>query len=174
MPAAICDVCISSTMKKEDPQDDVEIPPPIPATREDVEMWMSSGFRKRTNMTTNMPPEIGESVLWRGMKTGPKGNPSTKCEWFNGKVHFVRVDDNETFVCIDSLAVTGARRVHQSDVECPTESSVVADGGRCSLEGGVQENFIENIRCPSCYHRARWFSSEAAYRQHWNSVHSNV
>ena len=101
MPAAVCDVCISSMMKKEDPQDDVEIPPPLPATTEDADMWMSSGFRKLTNMSTNMPPEIGESVRWRGVKTAPKGQPSTKCEWFNGKMHFVQVDDNEIFVYID-------------------------------------------------------------------------
>ena len=92
---------VSSVLVKEDPCKDDDTPPPIPATTEDVEMWMETGFRKLTNMSTKSPPEVGESVLWRGVKTGKHGQPSTKCEWFNGKVRYVQVEDNEVFLYID-------------------------------------------------------------------------
>ena len=101
LPAAIRSASSSSGLVKEDPHEDDEIPSPIPATTEDVEMWMESGFRKLTNISTKMPPEVGESVLWRGVKTGRHGQPSTKCEWFNGKVRYVQVEENEVFLYID-------------------------------------------------------------------------
>ena len=99
LPEAIRSV--SSVLVKEDPCKDDDTPPPIPATTEDVEMWMETGFRKLTNMSTKSPPEVGDSVLWRGVKTGKHGHPSTKCEWFNGKVRYVQVEDNEVFLYID-------------------------------------------------------------------------
>ena len=79
-----------------------EIPAPIPATTEEVEEWMSSSFKPLTNISTKTPPEIGESVLWRGLKTGRSGQHSTKCEYFNGKVRYMGVDDdNELYVYLD-------------------------------------------------------------------------
>ena len=79
------------------------IPPPIPATSEEVEHWMSSCFKPLTNISTKNPPEVGESILWRGVKTGRSGQPSTKCEYFNGKVRHIAVepDDHELYVYID-------------------------------------------------------------------------
>ena len=53
------------------------IPSPIPATTEMVEHWISTHFQPLTNVSTKIPPEIGESVLWRGVKTGRRGHPST-------------------------------------------------------------------------------------------------
>ena len=35
----------------------------------------------------------------------------------------------------------------------------------------VRENFVEMVKCPLCTTRERWFGSEEAYYQHWNSVH---
>ena len=79
-----------------------EIPPPIPATTEVVEQWMSSSFKALTNISTKTPPEIGECILWRGLKTTRSGQPSTKLEYFNGKVrHMEFDDDNELFLYLD-------------------------------------------------------------------------
>ena len=80
---------------------DDEAPTPIAATTDDVEAWMAAEFRMLTDLSTKVPPEIGESVLWRGVKVGKHGNPSTKCEWFNGKVRHIGVESGETFLYID-------------------------------------------------------------------------
>lgn len=64
------------------------------------------------------------------------------------------------------------RKVHVSYVESPSESWVVADGGRCYKEAEDHENFCEMVRCPECP-RKRWFISEQAYRQHGNAVHKD-
>ena len=101
LPAAIRPASSDSGLLLEDPHKDEEIPPPIAATTWDVEEWMQSGFRKLTNLSTKSPPEVGESVLWRGVKTGRHGQPSTKCEWFNGKVRHVAVEENEVYLYID-------------------------------------------------------------------------
>ena len=84
------------------PPSDPLIPSPIPATTEEVEEWVSSSFRPLTNISTTTPLEVGASVLWRGVKTGKSGNPSTKCEYFNGKVRDMRVEeDNELYLYVD-------------------------------------------------------------------------
>ena len=51
----------------EAPQSPPRIPTPIPAISEEVEEWMSSGFRQLTNISTKCLPEGGDSVLWRGV-----------------------------------------------------------------------------------------------------------
>ena len=93
----------SSVLQGEDPSaHEGEIPPPIVATTEEVEMWMQVSFRKLTNLSTKSTPEVGESVLWRGVKTGRHGQPSTKCEFFNGKVRHMQVgEDQELYLYID-------------------------------------------------------------------------
>ena len=79
-----------------------EIPPPIAATTQDVEEWMTTGYKPLTNISQKIPPEVGESILWRGVKTGKKGCLSTKVEYFNGKVRHVEVeDDGELYVYLD-------------------------------------------------------------------------
>ena len=78
------------------------VPAPIPATTELVELWVSENFKKLSNISTKIPPEVGESVLWRGVKTGKSGNPSTTCEYFNGKVRMVEVEaDSELYLYVD-------------------------------------------------------------------------
>ena len=59
-------------------------PHPIAASPDEVERWIAETFKPLTSISTKMPPEIGESVLWRGVKTGASGAPATKCEWFIG------------------------------------------------------------------------------------------
>ena len=76
-------------------------PPPIMATTEEVEEWLTSGFKKLKEISTKSPPEVGESVLWRELKTGKQGGQSTKVEHFNGKVHGVIVEDGEVYLYID-------------------------------------------------------------------------
>ena len=78
------------------------IPAPIQAKTEEVEEWVSSNFKPLTNLSTKTPPEIGENILWRGVKTGKAGCPSTKCEYFNGKVRSLQVDEHgELFLYLD-------------------------------------------------------------------------
>ena len=165
----------SSVLQGEDPSaHEGEIPPPIVATTEEVEMWMQGSFRKLTNLSTKSHPEVVESVLWRGVKMGKHGQPSTKVEIFNGKVRWIDVqEDGELFLYINSLAAKEVRRVHISYVECPgpTDSWVVGDGGRCYRESEIRESFVEWVKCPQCTNRDRWFSSETAHRQHWYSIH---
>ena len=66
----------------------------------------------------------------------------------------------------------GVRKVHMSYVENPTDSWVVADGGRCYKEAELRQKFVEMVRCPSCS-KERWFRNDAAYRQHWQVVHQD-
>ena len=87
----------SSAQGVEAPPEAPLIPTPIPATTQEVEEWMSSSFKPLTNISTNFPPEVGDSVLWRGVKTGPHGQPSTKCEYFNAKVRHTAVDEDHEF-----------------------------------------------------------------------------
>ena len=48
-----------------------------------------------------MPPDIGQEVLWRGFKTGKSGNPSTKVEYFNGRVRDLQFDEgNELYLYV--------------------------------------------------------------------------
>ena len=60
-----------------------------------------SSFKPLNNISRKNPPEVGESVLWRGVKKGRKGHPSTKCEYFNGKVYCAKIEDNELYVFFD-------------------------------------------------------------------------
>ena len=63
---------------------------------------MAASFTKLRNISMKTPPEVGESVLWRGVKTGKHGNPSTKCEYSNGKVRHMQVEeDGELYLYID-------------------------------------------------------------------------
>ena len=78
-----------------------KIPPPIQATTEDVEAWVTGSFKPLSNISQNIPPQLGESVLWRGVKTGKSGAPSTTCEYFNGKVRSLAVEDDEVYVYLD-------------------------------------------------------------------------
>ena len=64
------------------------------------------------------------------------------------------------------------RKVHQVYLETPTEEWVVADGGRCYKEEEVRMAFVAMVKCPLCTVRARWFNSEDAYQQHWETVHN--
>ena len=76
-------------------------PPPTAATTEEVEDWLRSGYKKLKNASTKSPPEVGESVLWKGMKTGKQGGVSSKMEFFNGKVHQIHVEDGEVYLYVD-------------------------------------------------------------------------
>ena len=63
--------------------------------------WLLASRSSGTS-ARNPPPEVGESVLWRGVKTGKHGNPSTKCEYFNGEVRHMQVEeDGELYLYID-------------------------------------------------------------------------
>lgn len=77
------------------------IPPPIAATTENVEEWIQNGFRELVNLSGKIPPELGESIIWRGLKKGKSGGPSTKEEHFHGRVRHVSVEENEIFVWLD-------------------------------------------------------------------------
>ena len=102
LPAALQSASSASMHSHVAVPPDAEIPVPIAATTEDVEEWMRTSFKKLTNISTKVPPEVGESVLWRGVKTGRHGCPSTKCEYFNGKVRFLQVEeDGELYLYVD-------------------------------------------------------------------------
>ena len=40
-------------------------PAPIPVTLDEIDEWMSTGFQPLSQISKKMPPEVGESVLWR-------------------------------------------------------------------------------------------------------------
>ena len=77
-------------------------PPPIPVSPEKIDEWIAENFRPLGRVSSKMPPEIGEEVLWRGVKTGRHGQPSTSVEYFNGKVRYIDFDESdEMFLYID-------------------------------------------------------------------------
>ena len=69
-----------------------QVPQPIAARTEDVDEWISTDFSPLLNLSTKIPPEIGEEVLWRGVKTGKHRQASTKVEYFNGTVRYLECD----------------------------------------------------------------------------------
>ena len=83
----------------EPPAEEEYVPCPIMPTTEEIESWMQSSFRKLTDLSTKCPPEVGESVLWRGVNAGNHGY--TTVEHFNGKVRGVQVENNELYIYID-------------------------------------------------------------------------
>ena len=103
LPPAVQQASSSSGLHgAEAPPSDSLMPRPIPATTEYVEEWVSKNFKPLTNISTKTPPEVGEIVLWRGLKTSKRGGPSTTCEYFNGKVRHLQVEeDNELYLYID-------------------------------------------------------------------------
>ena len=58
---------------------------------------MSQCFKPLTNISTSLSPDVGESVLWRGVKMGPNGQPSTKSEYFNATVRHKQTDSDNEF-----------------------------------------------------------------------------
>ena len=78
-------------------------PVPIAATSELVESWIASCFTPLHNLSRNIPPEIGESILWRGVKTGRAGMPSTALEHFAGIVRYIEVEEatQDLFIYVD-------------------------------------------------------------------------
>ena len=83
----------------EPPAEEEYVPCPIMPTTEEIESWIQCTFRKLTNLSTKCPPEVGESVLWRGVNAGNHGY--TTVEHFNGKVRGVQVENNELYIYID-------------------------------------------------------------------------
>ena len=78
------------------------IPPPLAATTELIEHWISTIFQKLTDISTKEPAEVGETILWRGVKSGRRGHQSTAVEHFHGKVRHVAVgSDAELYFYID-------------------------------------------------------------------------
>ena len=137
-----------------------------------VEQWIQTGFRPLTNFSSKVSPEVGESVLWRGVCKGRQGGPSTKVEHFHGKVRHVAVDErHELFLYVDCEAVKEVRKIHTSYVEVLARRWLCASGGRCHREAEVRSNFIEVVRCPECTLTDRWFNSEDSYRQHFRVCH---
>ena len=78
-----------------------EIPDPIAATTSEVEEWIESGYTRLVDLSSKIPPEIGESILWKGLRKGKSGGPSTKVEFFHGRIRFVSVEDDEIYLFLD-------------------------------------------------------------------------
>ena len=141
-----------------------------------IEHWISTQFHPLTDLSTKEPAEIGESVLWRGVKTGHRGQPSTAVEHFHGKVrHVVVEDDTELYFYIHSEPIKEVRKVHASYVEYPgpSETWLCAAGGRCYREAEIRASFVKMVQCPACTTSERWFTTEAAYCKHFNMVHKS-
>ena len=77
------------------------IPQPIAATTSEVEGWIQSGYTKLVNLSSKVPPEVGESILWKGLRRGKSGGPSTKEEFFHGRIRYVTVEKDEIFLFLD-------------------------------------------------------------------------
>ena len=78
-----------------------EIPPPIAATTDEVEEWIQCGYTQLVHLSSKIPPEIGESILWKGLRKGKSGGPSTKEEFFHGRIRHVTVENDEIFLFLD-------------------------------------------------------------------------
>ena len=71
------------------------VPTPLPKgcpqyetpSPEKIDQWVKDNFTPMTNLSSEIPPRVGQQVLWRGMKKGRSGGDSTKVEYFNGTVH---------------------------------------------------------------------------------------
>ena len=70
-----------------------KMPDPRKITDEEVANWFKTSFMEiNTTGGSHWPPQVGDAVLWKGEKKGPKGYPSTKEEMFNGTVHDIIFD----------------------------------------------------------------------------------
>ena len=63
---------------------------PILANEDDLRRWYQGAWRPLT-LSSNVPAQIGGSVLWKGAKKGRGGSISTKAENFNAMVHNLEV-----------------------------------------------------------------------------------
>ena len=55
-----------------------------------------------TKICSKLPPKVGESVLLRCARMGKRGNPSTECQYFHGKVRRMQKDkDNTMYLYIE-------------------------------------------------------------------------
>ena len=63
---------------------------PILATEDDRQRWYQGAWRTLA-LSSNVPAQIGVSVLWKGAKKGTGAGTSTKAEYFNGMVHNLEV-----------------------------------------------------------------------------------
>ena len=86
---------------QEGPWTSPTIPPPIAAKPEEIQGWISANYRRLTNLCVQKPPNVGDSILWRGVKTGRSGGTSTTVEHFNAVVRHIEQQDGETFVYVD-------------------------------------------------------------------------
>ena len=95
--------CSSSGLQTAEALADLSLlPHPNAATSEEVEEWITEGFKWLTNISTNMPPRVGDSILWRSITSGPRGQPPTKTEYFSTKVRYTAVDsDGELWCYVD-------------------------------------------------------------------------
>ena len=53
------------------------------------------------NLSSKQPPEVGESILWKGIRKGKSDGPSTKEEFFHGRIRHVAVENDEIFLFLD-------------------------------------------------------------------------
>ena len=90
----------ASSAIAEGPWTSPNIPPPIEATKQEVDEYVAANYRRLANLCSSTPPKVGDSVLWRGVKTGRAGGTSTSVEHFNAMVHGLDTKDGETFVYV--------------------------------------------------------------------------
>ena len=63
-------------------------------------------------------------------------------------------------------------RVHHSYLEYPNEDWLMSNNsGDCYTEHDTRQMLIKYVRCPDCEPKGKWFRTQVAYAQHWESVH---
>ena len=128
-----------------------ELPPPIAATTEIVEEWVQNEITELVNSSGKILAEIGESILWREVRKGKSGGPSTREEHFHGRVRYVSVENDEIFLFLDGEAVKLVRKIHVSYMEIPIERWLCAAGSHLP-RGHNPSQLHRNGSMPNLHH----------------------
>ena len=63
-------------------------------------------------------------------------------------------------------------KVHHSYLEYPCDEWLMSNNsGHCYKEQETRQILRKYVRCLSCETKDKWFRTQVAYAQHWDSVH---
>ena len=63
-------------------------------------------------------------------------------------------------------------KVHHSYLEYPSDDWLMSNNsGNCYKEHDTRQMLVQYVRCLDCETKDKWFRTQVAYAQHWDSVH---
>ena len=144
---------------------------PILANEDDLRRWYQGAWRPLT-LSSNVPAQIGGSVLWKGAKKGRGRGISTKAEYFKGMLHILEVV-GWIFLTTSAemwlLKIT--EDIHLMYVFPTDEEWSVAPGGRCFKTFQCLATMRKFCQCPVADCK-KWFNGVDPFQPHSATLHA--